>query len=388
MRMIRRIFRGETLGLLTPLFAIALFLFFTIRGQLHWIDSPLLIGGTAYILAALCGLFLGLKGLLAAAIFLTIISFYSNAPQLQDASVLPLASFATWLVCGGLFLWRFLKGWKKQRFLKLGGEIEKLQEQIRQLETFTNLKSTKETLSSFNQTWLDQLDRMTDSFTRVLALLATDPNMKQYRDLTTDFRKNLYEVQELLSAQKLLLGDQPPEVTKESSPGKVVEMAVEEVQEAYRSLGVELEVELDDGNALGNLDLKLMVRAVQELLLNALEASRRGSKVKISTQADFRGGRSMIEIADRGKGVLPDLLPHIFKPFFSTYPDKAGLGLSIAKRIVGQHGGSIAVIANEPRGTIFRIRLPLKQPNIKTTSFVEESTQKVPAQKEKLSENV
>jgi signal transduction histidine kinase len=73
-----------------------------------------------------------------------------------------------------------------------------------------------------------------------------------------------------------------------------------------------------------------------------------------------------IEFSDTGKGIPPDLLPHIFEPFVTTRPDmavsapdKAALGLSISYGIIQAHGGRITVTSQVEVGTTFTIVLPV-----------------------------
>jgi signal transduction histidine kinase len=71
-----------------------------------------------------------------------------------------------------------------------------------------------------------------------------------------------------------------------------------------------------------------------------------------------------LAVADTGKGIAPDTLPHIFEPFYRA-PDAmkahsgAGLGLALARWIVNAHGGEIAVASEVDIGTCFTVSLPL-----------------------------
>ncbi|HUU95547.1 MAG TPA: sensor histidine kinase, partial [Phycisphaerae bacterium] len=67
-----------------------------------------------------------------------------------------------------------------------------------------------------------------------------------------------------------------------------------------------------------------------------------------------------VDIADTGGGIAPDVLPHIFEPFYTTKKGGkgTGLGLPIAARIVDAHQGSIQVTPREASGTVFTVRLP------------------------------
>lgn len=73
----------------------------------------------------------------------------------------------------------------------------------------------------------------------------------------------------------------------------------------------------------------------------------------------------MVEIADNGPGISPDVLPRIFEPFFTTkgVGVGTGLGLDISYRIVQQHGGSIEV-QSQPGNTRFIVRLPVQATSV------------------------
>jgi signal transduction histidine kinase len=79
--------------------------------------------------------------------------------------------------------------------------------------------------------------------------------------------------------------------------------------------------------------------------------------ISLSTRAG--GGRMTVVIADRGPGIAPEALPHVFDPYFTTKRGGTGLGLPIAKNIVEGLGGTVAVSSVKGRGTEVRIELPL-----------------------------
>ncbi|MGB6991271.1 MAG: ATP-binding protein, partial [Candidatus Sulfotelmatobacter sp.] len=68
-----------------------------------------------------------------------------------------------------------------------------------------------------------------------------------------------------------------------------------------------------------------------------------------------------VSIADRGKGIAPDVLPHIWEAFFTTKPQGSGtgLGLEIVHRIVTQKFGGTVDVESEPGNTKFTVRLPV-----------------------------
>ena len=97
-------------------------------------------------------------------------------------------------------------------------------------------------------------------------------------------------------------------------------------------------------------------QVMMNLMLNALEATPRGGKVRVSTWA--ADGEVMLAVEDSGRGVSLEARAHLFEPFFTTKPQGSGLGLPIVHAIVTQHGGSIHVEQPEAGGARFVVRLP------------------------------
>lgn len=98
------------------------------------------------------------------------------------------------------------------------------------------------------------------------------------------------------------------------------------------------------------------------LLDNALKYTEENEKIEITTEA--KEGKCVIEIKDTGIGISKEAMEHIFERFYRE--DKArtresggsGLGLAIADCIIAAHKGTIKVSANQPKGTVFTIKLP------------------------------
>lgn len=85
---------------------------------------------------------------------------------------------------------------------------------------------------------------------------------------------------------------------------------------------------------------------------------RRPDEIRIDAVADRRGIE--ISVSDTGDGIQPAIMPKVFEPFFTTKPAEkaAGLGLSLARRIVHDHGGHISITSSIGSGTTVTIRLP------------------------------
>jgi hypothetical protein len=94
------------------------------------------------------------------------------------------------------------------------------------------------------------------------------------------------------------------------------------------------------------------------LLLNAIQSMDKPGTIRVSVQCDE--DTVLITVADEGKGIPPETLPNIFRPFFTTKGHGTGLGLSLARRIVESHGGQIEVTSVVGKGTQFVVRLPVR----------------------------
>lgn len=122
--------------------------------------------------------------------------------------------------------------------------------------------------------------------------------------------------------------------------------------------GVTLEEAYDPLVPLFPFDRDLLRRAALNLVKNAIEATPRDGRVRVTTRHD--GGWAEIAVSDTGGGIDARLAAHLFEPFFTTKPRGTGLGLAIARQIAEEHGGTLAW-ANEPGGGArFTLRLPLK----------------------------
>lgn len=128
-----------------------------------------------------------------------------------------------------------------------------------------------------------------------------------------------------------------------------------------------------DGNQLSQV--------IMNLAVNAIDAMSSGGKITISTSLlrseDHSlnrllesGDYVLLEFSDNGKGISPEIKDRIFEPFFTTKKEGhgIGLGLSIAYRIIREHGGTITVESVSGEGTTFKIYLPFIESYIKDNS--------------------
>jgi signal transduction histidine kinase len=99
-----------------------------------------------------------------------------------------------------------------------------------------------------------------------------------------------------------------------------------------------------------------MKQALLNLLINAMDASGEGDAITITTEAS--GALLKISVQDTGRGISPEDVEKIFKPFYTTKTRGSGLGLAIVDRILKEHGGRIEVDSAPGCGATFTMELP------------------------------
>jgi PAS domain S-box-containing protein len=118
-------------------------------------------------------------------------------------------------------------------------------------------------------------------------------------------------------------------------------------------------VEIDPDLWTCDCDVNQIGQVVNNLLINARQASADGSCVTVKVTNVLEGNPLIsIEIIDQGIGIPPEAVDKIFDPYFTTKPKGAGLGLAVAFSIIRQHNGSIKVRTHTGEGTAFQILLP------------------------------
>lgn len=104
-------------------------------------------------------------------------------------------------------------------------------------------------------------------------------------------------------------------------------------------------------------DLTLLIRAVRSIIQNGLESGSNADQVMVSCES-FEN-EVLILVKDQGEGILPEHRPFIFDPFFTTKFNFLGLGLTMTKRIVSVHKGTIKVDSVPKEGTEVGLIIPL-----------------------------
>jgi len=138
----------------------------------------------------------------------------------------------------------------------------------------------------------------------------------------------------------------------------VIREAVILYSEAHKR--IKFHTKIDGAMPRMMIDRDQMKRAFINVLDNAIGSIEGSGEVNIGAWMTEGGKTVRIEIADTGKGIPKAYRSRLFEPYFSTKKMGTGLGLAIVHRIIQDHGGSVRLRDNQPKGTIVAIELPVR----------------------------
>lgn len=145
---------------------------------------------------------------------------------------------------------------------------------------------------------------------------------------------------------------------------QVIENVIQRCQVQITENRVTVSTKFVKNLPLLQVDRQRLEQVFTNLVLNATQAMSSGGQLLLQTEVKrprggHKAGEVVVTIADTGPGIPAEAQHRIFEPFFTTKTRGTGLGLTVARRIIEEHGGSIRVDNEVARGTRFTIRLPL-----------------------------
>ena len=205
----------------------------------------------------------------------------------------------------------------------------------------------------------------------VIEIVGRDlPSTSPARAVVKDIRIEIAQINRILTDLLQTARPHPPEV-RISDLNTTVEHAVMLARQQVLSKPIKIELHKDPQLANVEHDSDQIHQVVLNLLLNSVQAIESAGVVRVLLAA--KKDKALISVTDTGRGISPEHLPFIFRPFYTTKGNGTGLGLSLAWRIVEDHHGRIEVQSEPEKGTEFLITLPARQhresaENVKATA--------------------
>jgi len=193
----------------------------------------------------------------------------------------------------------------------------------------------------------------------VLDIVSRDlPSTSVAREVIDDAKQEAVQINRILTELLDTARPKAPQFRVTDIAGTVEHAALFARQQAVTK-HISIEFEVKDAVPPVEHDPNQINQVLLNLLLNAIQSMDKPGIIQVSLQPD--DNNVAIMVADEGKGISPEHLPNIFRPFFTTKGHGTGLGLSLARRIVESHNGTINATSTPGKGTEFTILLPVRR---------------------------
>ena len=177
-------------------------------------------------------------------------------------------------------------------------------------------------------------------------------------------RRNQNKIASLVMDMLSFSKDREPEFV-ETDLGGLVDEVLETVQQRADEAGVTIRREVPERLPRVMLDPEAMSRAILNVVTNALDAveERSDGVVTVAAAVDVESRLVRIAVVDDGPGMSPETLAEIFNLFVSTKGARGtGLGLTVSRKILHEHGGDIRATSVAGAGSTFTLEFPLRLP--------------------------
>jgi signal transduction histidine kinase/predicted metal-dependent phosphoesterase TrpH len=246
---------------------------------------------------------------------------------------------------------------KKRAMGQLKGEMDSLHSSIQKKET--DLKRVMHDLKN-------PLLSMGASAKRMLRRNQNEEELKILKNIyDSSIHLTRWIDDTLLSSDHL--SQKKKEEMKEIEIQPIVQQAIDLLKEASRDKNIEIHFEASPPIPRVYCQDQLLLRAIENLLSNALKFTPEGGKIDVAVTSYIGwkdGGIVEISIKDTGIGIEEDEIERIFEPFYrgrnSSVEAGTGLGLSFVKEVVDLHEGRILIQSEPKKGSTFSILLPVK----------------------------
>lgn len=193
------------------------------------------------------------------------------------------------------------------------------------------------------------------SVSHVKETISSKTNFDEKEEVVSLLDSVMREIQRVngLINNFLLLGKRIKLTLERTEVKRIIDEALYLLKDKLKE-GIEIKIEGENETLV--CDREYMRLCLLNLILNAIEAI--DGKGKILIKCGKEDSSKYISVSDTGQGIDKDALDKIFEPYFSTKKFGIGLGLTLTKRLVLEHGGVITVESEKNRGTTVKISLP------------------------------
>jgi len=194
----------------------------------------------------------------------------------------------------------------------------------------------------------------------VLEVASRDlPDASPARGVIEDAKQEAVQINRILTELLDTARPKPPQFRIIDIVGTAEHAVVFARQQAVTKR-ITIEFEVQDALPPVEHDPSQINQVLLNLLLNAIQSMDKPGVIHVMLRQDDDDAVT-ITVSDQGKGIAAEHLPNIFRPFFTTKGHGTGLGLSLARRMVESHGGTISVTSTPGEGTQFTVELPIRR---------------------------
>jgi len=194
----------------------------------------------------------------------------------------------------------------------------------------------------------------------VIEIVGRDlPSTSPARAVVKDVRQEIARINRTLTDLLETARPHPPQI-RQSNLNTTVEHAVMLARQQVLSKPIRIELQKAPDLPEVDHDSDQIHQVLLNLLLNAVQAMDGEGTVRV--EIGSQESHAVLLVSDTGRGIPPQHLANIFRPFYTTKGNGTGLGLSLARRIVEEHHGRIEVSSVEGSGSKFTVLLPFHAP--------------------------
>jgi len=255
-----------------------------------------------------------------------------------------------------------IKDWSENLNLKVQEKTEELKNiynQVNQIEKLASLGKLSATVAHELNNPLEGILTYSKLISKKLKASNGNDNtsLVKYLDVISDETARCGKIVKDL----LLFSHKEEESFDEENLISVIDKSITIIDHHLEMHNITLVKDFSKGEIIIKCSAPKIQQAFIALLINAIEAMHNPGKITI--KAGIENNFAVVKIKDEGIGISNKDLPHIFDPFFSTKEaaQGTGLGLAVTYGIITNHNGKISVEETSPRGTTFKIELPLNK---------------------------